>query len=360
MKNFPRLILPFQRLFAPHRWIPLAIKPSIFMNLFCGILGLMMLFHPTPVNAVEITPFYTQNQSPLVMIYGLPSIEAASLVPAGKVDGRFTVDIANNFVEISKNNPKGEEIVLDGESHRFTLDIRYGATRKMELGIQIPYITVNGGFLDHFIEEFHSAIGTGQGIRGLEPRNRLLYYYEKNGNKLFFLNDPIEGLGDIRLSGGWQLYQEASGAVALRASLKFPTGQRFLGSGSTDLALWVTTRKDFRAGSGKIVVFGGAGISGMTEGNLLPDQQQSVVWFGNVGAGWSPLSWLAIKAQIDAHTPFYKDSDLRPLSHSAALLTVGGTVAFSRQTTLDIGITEDLEINTAPDIVFYFSLRQRF
>jgi hypothetical protein len=281
-------------------------------------------------------------------------------VPAGKVEGRFSLDLANNFVEISKSKPNGEAIILDGESVRATLDVRYGVARRMELGIQIPYVNISGGFLDGAVESFHSSVGAGQGLRPVEPRNRLLYYYENNGKILFNLSNPTQGLGDIRLSGGWQLYQEPSGAVALRASLKFPTGDRFLGSGGTDLALWLTTRKDFKAGSGQIAVFGGGGILGMTEGNLLPDQQNSVVWFWNVGAGWSPLSWLAIKAQIDGHPPFYKNSDLRPLGHNAALLTFGGTVAFSKQTTLDLAVSEDLEYNTASDVVFHLDLRHRF
>ena len=332
---------------------------------FSGLGGLILvlglLFDLHPAQGVEITPFSTQNQSPLVIIYGLPSIGEPSLVPAGKVDGRFTLDFANNFIEISKDKPGGEEIVLDGESTRATLDIRYGAARRVELGIQIPYITVNGGFLDSFIEGFHNAIGAGGGVRPLEPRNRFLYYYEKDGKMLFYHRDnSLEGLGDIRLSGGWQWYEEPSGAVALRASLKLPTGERFLGSGGTDLALWVTARKYFKAGSGRIAVFGGAGILGMTEGNLLPDQQRSLVWFGNVGAGWSPLSWLALKLQIDGYTPFYKNTDLRPLSFNAALLTFGGTVAFSRRTTFDLAITEDIEYSTAPDVVFHFALRHRF
>ena len=140
---------------------------------FSGLGGLILvlglLFDLNSVQGVEITPFSTQNQSPLVMIYGLPSIGEPSLVPVGKVEGRFTLDFANNFVEISKDQPGGEEIVLDGESTRVTLDIRYGAARRMELGIQIPYITVNGGFLDSFVEGFHSAIGAG---REFGPWNR--------------------------------------------------------------------------------------------------------------------------------------------------------------------------------------------
>jgi len=321
------------------------------------VLGLF--FHLTPALGLEITPFATQNQSPVVMIYGLPSIGDPSLVPQGKAEGRLTLDWANSFVEISKDNPAGEEIVLDGESMRVALDIRYGVARRLELGIQIPYVTVNGGFLDGFVEGFHSAIGAAQGLRPLEQRNRLLYYYEKEGKILFFNTDSREGLGDVRVMGGWQLYEKPSGAVALRASLKFPTGQRFLGSGSTDLALWLTASKYFKPKSGQIAVFGGAGLLGMTEGNLLPDQQRFPVWFGNIGAGWSPLPWFALKVQIDGHTPFYKDASLRPLGLNAALLTFGGTVALSRRTTFDVGITEDIEYATAPDVVFHFALRHR-
>ena len=362
--------LRFADQLAPGNKVPCGV-PGLFsrikskrlppLNVLGGLaLVLAALFYPASSRGVEISPFNVQNQSPLVMIYGLPPIGESTLVPAGKVDGKLYLDLANNFIEISKNNPNGEEIVLDGESARITLDFRYGITRSIEFGIQVPYVSVSGGFLDGIIESFHDATGSSQGLRPVEPRNRLLYFYEKDGKQRFFRDSSLQGLGDIRLSGGWQLYQGPAGAVALRGSLKLPTGKQFLGSGGTDLALWLTGGKTFRAGGGQIAVFGGGGILGMTEGDLLPDQQRSLVWFGNIGAGWSPLSWLAIKGQIDAHTSFYKNSELRPLSRNAALVTFGATAAFSRETSFEIAVTEDLAFNTAPDVVFHFALRHRF
>ena len=333
------------------RLLHLLMAAALFSGLF---------FHLSPARALEIAPFEIQNQSPLVIIYGLPPIGKASLVPAGRVDGRLSLDLANNFIEISKDSPRGEELVLDGESARATLDLRYGFAPGKEVGIQVPYLVLGGGFLDSSIESFHSATGAGQGLRPLEPRNRFLYYYEKDGRLQFYRDRPLQGVGDIRLTGGWQAVQSPSGAVALRASLKLPTGERFLGSGSTDLSLWVTARRDFGVGGGRIAIFGGTGLLAKTEGELLPDQQRPLVWFGNIGAGWSPISWLAIKAQIDGHTPFYKESDLRPLSRSSLMGTFGITLAFSPQTTLDIGVAEDIEYNTAPDVIFHLSLRHRF
>jgi hypothetical protein len=41
-------------------------------------------------------------------------------------------------------------------------------------------------------------------------------------------------------------------------------------------------------------------------------------------------------------------------------LTIGGTVAFGKKTSLDIGVSEDLIVATAPDVVFHLALRRTF
>jgi len=64
--------------------------------------------------------------------------------------------------------------------------------------------------------------------------------------------------------------------------------------------------------------------------------------------------------QADAHTPFFSDSDLEEIAANAVQLIVGGTISFSERTALDIGVSEDLTVNTSPDVAFYFTLRTRF
>ncbi|TRZ88394.1 DUF3187 family protein, partial [bacterium] len=36
------------------------------------------------------------------------------------------------------------------------------------------------------------------------------------------------------------------------------------------------------------------------------------------------------------------------------------TISFSERVALDIGVSEDLTVNTSPDVAFYFTLRTRF
>ena len=185
---------------------------------------------------MEITPFYTQNQSPLVQIFGLPSIGNPTVLPPQKADVRMILDYASNYV--SDSNPR-ENITLDGESARITLDTRFGIARSFEVGVAIPYLIESGGFLDGFIIDYHNASGFPR-EDGPTPRNRLLYQYQKDGQQLLQINQSSQGIGDIQLTGGCQLYEspmKPSQAIALRSSLKLPTAdsRRFTGAAAPTL-----------------------------------------------------------------------------------------------------------------------------
>jgi hypothetical protein len=325
-------------------------------------MGLGIPCFPPLLPAAEITPFYTQNQSPVIQIFGLPSIGEPSLVPARKADLRFIIDLANHFIE--DENPR-ESIVLDGQSTRISLDARYGISKNFEVGLAIPYIIEGGGFTDGFIDWYHNTFGFAAGGRDHAPSNRLLYQYQKDRQVLLKVNKSSNGIGDIQLMGGLQLYQSAikpSRAISLRTSLKLPTGdsQQLHGSGSTDLSLWITAGEDFRPGIGHMTLFGAGGVMGMTDGDVLKDQQRNWVGFGVLGLGWSPARWIAFKIQANAHTSFYKDSGLEELNAGSLQLTIGGTLSFSKNINLDLGVTEDPLNRASPDVVFHLALRGRF
>lgn len=219
-----------------------------FKIIYKLVLGLMVFFYPLALQAVEITPFHTQNQSPVVQIFGLPSLGSAAIVAFKKAEGNIILDHASNYVNDSNLR---ENILLDGESTRLTLEGRYGIARGFEGGVEIPFVVLGGGFLDSFIEGYHNTFGFPQGGRDQAPRNRLFYQYRRDGQERLHIDTASYGLGDIRLKGAWQLYQKREGqpaAVALRAGLKLPTGDsdQLHGSGSTDFSLWVTASNGYK------------------------------------------------------------------------------------------------------------------
>lgn len=331
---------------------------------FCvGVaIGWGFLFCLPDLHAVEMGPFFTQNQSPLVQIFGLPSIGEASVVPSRKADLRLIVDLANNFVD--DKNPN-ESILLDGESTRFSLDARYGIAKNFEVGLIFPYIIEGGGITDGFIDWYHNTFGFTAGGRDHAPKNHLLYQYEKDRQVRLKVDQSSHGIGDIQITGAFQIYRnpyKSSRALSLRTSLKLPTGDsdNLHGSGSTDFSLWMTAGDDYKISVGHFTFYGAAGIMGMTEGEVLKEQQRNWVGFGCLGLGWSPARWIAFKLQANGHTSFYKDSELASLSENSIQLTMGGTLAFSEKISLDLGVTEDVVVKTSPDVVFHLALRAGF
>jgi hypothetical protein len=330
------------------------------------ILGLAVLiatvFSSSVLHAFDVTPFNSQNQSPFVRIFGLPSAGSAMVLPQGRKEAQVTLDHSSSYLD---DEYIGEHLVIDGETTRLTLAGRYGLSRNVEVGIEIPYVYHGGGFLDNAIIDYHDRFGFSPGKRDQAPVNRLLFRYRRNGMDQLKIDSSRGGLGDVVLTAGLQLYNDAAPyprAVALRAGIKLPTGDSdsLFGSGSTDLSLWLTGSDDFKLPLGSGALFAAAGIMAMTEGDILPEQQRNWVGFGTVGVGWKPISRLAIKVQMDGHTPLYEESSVKHLSANAGQLLIGGTFGLSERTSLDMAVSEDIIVDTAPDVAFHFNIRTLF
>ncbi len=314
---------------------------------------------PTAEGSSDILPFHSYNQSPLVQIYSLPALGPARVLAKDKVDVSVQMHVANNSTEASNS---AEQIVLDGETHRFTLVVRQGLANGYEWGVELPYLSHSGGFMDDFIEDWHRTFGLPQGNRLSTPPHRIDYRYIRNGAELVNVSRSTKGIGDIRLSAAVQLsHNFGERIVALRGNLKLPTGESadLLGSGGTDLALWLSVApgtKTVESWRG----YGGGGILLMTEGDVLPHQQRNYVAFGSAGLSLQIIPSLTLNTQLDAHGPFYNGSGFRQLSANAVQGLLGVSWEFAPRKYLALSFSEDLIVSTSPDFVFNLSLTVPF
>ncbi|WP_224981611.1 DUF3187 family protein [Geomonas agri] len=332
--------------------------------LFAIVVLLAAWGRPCHAEPLAITPFYTFNQSPLVQIYGLPAAENAVVQRSGQTWTLLSVDVANSYL---KRESAHESLLVDGEGERITLALRYGVAERAEVGLDLPVVAYNGGVFDGFIEGWHKFFGLPRGDRPDAPRGQLQFEYAKDGQQRLDMDRAGLGIGDLRLNAGWQLYHDGSAnpvALALRGSLKLPTGSssRLTGSGSTDLALWLTGSSDYALPDtwGHATVFAAAGGLAMTDGQVLKEQHKNLAGFGTLGLGWSPVDSFALKAQLSGHSAFYRDSEFSELSSGAMQLLFGGSVAFSPRTTLDIALSEDVTVGASPDVALHLGLGHQF
>ncbi|MBC8018479.1 MAG: DUF3187 family protein [Verrucomicrobia bacterium] len=324
-----------------------------------------LLFHATACLSadMEITPFRTVNQRPLVLIFGLPAESSAVVTQAGHGALGLTQDITSEYTVSETRN---ERIILDGESYRWTLSARYGISDRFEVGIDIPYMLYGGGFLDGLIVDWHKIFNLPQAGRDAAPRNRINYSYFKDGVRKLDMRQAGSGIGDIVLNSGMKLYDAGDNRshnnLALRTALKLPTGESssLRGSGSTDFSLYLCGGMNNYTEWGSLGIFGSAGGMVMTRGDVLSDQQNNLVGFGTVGLGWGPAERISFKLQLNANTALYHDSALNELSQHSLMLIFGGALKLPSDYLLDIGVSENVFVATAPDVAFHLGLSKRF
>lgn len=326
---------------------------------------LMLCLYAGGVSAadMEVTPFRMINGSPMVQIFGLPAQTSATVAPAGRTRLSLTQDVASNY---TYSNTGREQILLDGESYRWSLSARYGIGDRFEVGLEIPYILTGGGFLDGFIEGWHSTFGLPQGGRDTAPRDRLQYRYTRDGVKKLDMRNSGSGVGDISLLAAVRLYDSHDSAVhdslALRTTVKLPTGDSaaLRGSGSTDFTVSLCGSMNSFTEWGTLALYGSIGGMAMTRGKVLADQQKQLAAFGTAGIGWGVTEWLSFKFQTNLNTPMYRSSSLPELSRNAVMLILGGALKLPGGYVLDIGMSEDVIVATSPDVVFHLGVSRQF
>lgn len=337
--------------FSRHRE-RLALLPAVV----CGCLGVI-----TPALADVLAPFPVSNQNPLIQIHNIPAAGRAVLLAADEREYHWSIDHASSYV--SKQNAQ-ESLLLDGETTRLAFNFSQGLAHGWEWGVQIPYVLHRPGFLDAAIIDWHDLLGLPQGGRNDAPRNRLLYRYDRDGVTHVLVDEADDGIGDIRLSAGWQWQEGASQNstwLALRAALSLPTGDadQLHGSGAASLALWLSGARTGRWLDRPSGLFGGAGMLLLDRADVLPELQEEQVLFASLGGGLQLSPRVGIKLQFDGHTRVYEDSSLVPVSADALQVVFGLDAEWSPGVELSLAVSEDLVVGASPDVVFHLGLRVR-
>lgn len=311
-----------------------------------------LLLSSFPVTANQAVPFQTRDQSPLSLIYGLPAPTAADIATQASLATIWSANISNSLIV---DRAGDEFLMIDGETYEADLTLAYGMGNHWALHIKLPFIAHSSGNLDRPIEKYHDWLGLSQGNRLLYPRDRLLFFYQRNGIEHLHLDRRQNGLGDIQLITGRQIRSSEHSAYSIWAGVKLPTGDsnKLTGSGALDVSVWGAGRRMLNE---KWHLYGTAGVLFLGGGDILPELQEDTVFFGSLGAQWEYWRTVTIKAQLEWHTGFYKDTGARFLG-DVLQLTFGPTWEISPKLFFDFAVSEDIKEEASPDVNFNLSLR---
>jgi Protein of unknown function (DUF3187) len=296
-------------------------------------------------------PFSTRDQNPLLAGYGIPAPLPARIVSAEHWQLATELNWGSTAV---MQRAAAERLTLDAETRELRLLLQRGLNELFAVQLQLPYRYTGAGSLDPFIGSWHELFDLPEGARNRLPDDQIAISYRRDGRSLLERSESMSGLGDVSAALGYQLGSSASAAAAIWLSLKLPTGaaSELTGSGAADASLAIAGEHRFAE---RWELFGQASAAWLGAGEILPAQQRSIVYSGMVSVGWQAFTPLQLKLQLDAHSAVFDDTRLDILG-AAVVLTAGGELRLESGWVLDIGVSEDILVETSPDVVFVFGL----
>jgi hypothetical protein len=295
-------------------------------------------------------PFPTRDQNPLLAGFGIP----LPLPARSSSDWTFAADL--NWGSTATIEPgTAEALIIDAETRELRLTLGHRVTERITLQAQLPYRYTGAGSLDGFIDTWHDLFSLPEGDRRTLRDDQFRIAYARNGVAQLALSSSQTGIGDASLDAGYQLLASEASAVSAWLSIKLPTGDadKLTGSGAVDVALSISGEHRV---SERWSLFGQASVTLLGDGDLLPRQQRDFVVSGFGGVALHVTPGFALKAQVDAHSAAYDDSEIDMLGE-AVILTVGGDVRVG-DWLLNVGVSEDVAVEASPDVVFVFGLRR--
>lgn len=219
--------------------LSLVVYRVVFLALILAIFS-----QPVPVGAEGFGPFPVRNfQAFQQMVLSLPGDRAAVVKPG-------TVDVRLEFAEtasIYNDNTPQTSVNVKFETLRSGLFLRYGATEKLELGLEVPVLYRYQGFMNGAITATERATTGLNPARTAFKNNNFLFNVTQNGQTIMSGGPGAMGLGDTILMSKYQFLTEGAAmpAVSLRGAVKLPTGNQadFFGSGSPDFGLGLAVEK---------------------------------------------------------------------------------------------------------------------
>jgi Protein of unknown function (DUF3187) len=265
-------------------------------------------------------PISVRNQNPVYLqSLGLKP-RRAEVLPEGVIEGRLDSAYSNIF---KRTGNSSDFLDLDMEYWRLGINVAYGVAEDFELGIEVPIVHFNGGFLDGFIQDFHNAFGFPNGGRETVPNNRFSYRFDGNGNTIFDHSPATAGLGDITLGIKHQVTGQDSDwpAVAWFSELKLPTGRQSRGFGSGLLNFGIGAALD--AKYDRIHGYCNVGYYVVGRDDALSQYQRNEMFAFMVAGEVTIIPTLAVIVQVAGSTPLLEGTNIESWNGVPMELIIG-------------------------------------
>ena len=298
-------------------------------------------------------PLWVENLSPLAQLVALPSQRSADIKSGLSVS--VHTDIATHFVSQASEL---ERVFFDGETQKHSVNLRWGLSPQWEVSAHLSSIKHDGGFVDSYVNRWHDFFGMSDGGRSTLPEDKIRFQFD-GIEQQSLLDRPVSGQSDSTLELSYLAGRQQALQIAYAVGYKASNGasERWLGSGADDLYAVARFSGAHRSHL-PLYWHGQFGVTLVGESALLGVQQKDWLWLTGLSAEWLLNDRWSLIAQLDSHSALI-NSDVDAIGETAGMLSLGLRRQLGRQWSLDVSFTEDIVVDSAPDIIFQASLHFR-
>ncbi len=297
-------------------------------------------------------PLPTRVQHPLALVQ--PSFTPRSVRTQPPGEWRVEGELGYSSIFERASNPAAR-VAFDAELLRGSLRARRGLAPGIDLEIGLAGVYGSGGFLDHFIEEFHALIGAPNQGRDTAPKDRFESEVQVGGQGAWSWRDHRAQLGDtlIALTLGEAELERGEWGNAWRVGVELPTGDEGEGSSNGGVDWLLGWSGEISVGDLTHFVAASAGQA-RTPSSLARagiDLPARLGAFYGMEWRWSAkLSWVV---QLDLQSPLIDEIDLREIDRPILDLGVGFVRDVGANSRWWFSFHEDLLASSGPDFAVF-------
>jgi hypothetical protein len=141
---------------------------------------IIISFYSSTTYAFE-GPLQVKNQFPLFLDVDAPFLETAS------IENSFSANFSYSSVYLVRESSEWS-IGLDMEIAELDLRFRKNIKDFIEVGVDLPFLSFNSGFMDDFLRSYHNAFGFPDYGRSNRPDNEFLYEEGQKRGRFYLEN----------------------------------------------------------------------------------------------------------------------------------------------------------------------------
>ncbi len=306
------------------------------------------------VFAADRGPLQVPNRFPLHLMFLTPQpVPAESLAP-----NQLQASVAFDYSSVYFDHQNSRwDVLMDMEMTVLDIRLAYGLTPQMEIRMDVPIVTMDNGFLDGFLKNYHDTLGVGNYGRENRPENNFAFSVYKEGDLWLQGQSGRFELADMTVSAKWKLprlmdWDKLKSAVGV--SIQLPTGDPHagFGNGGFDFGFYLPLQWSGHRWSYYFM----PGLALFSDPDTRGADVSSKESIGFLGGGaYHYSSKLDLNAQVNYYTSPIEHTGISQLDDGAMELALGFKYRLSRCWFMEFAFCEDL-MRAAPDFTLHLNL----